>query len=400
MRLRHLDGLRGIAALVVAVGHMLRMDPNMLTGSFADAPHWQQAMWPLGAGAQMVWLFLMVSAFSLVYSEDMRREQGRPSSVGVFLRRRWWRIVPLYTVAVLFGAVLMLAPLTVAALPHIGIPIAQPTAHGLLAQLTFTSNAPGSSAWAQGNAALWSVPYEVQLYAVLPLLAWLLRRRQWFVPVFGVLAVAEISQTADSPLHAHLAGFFVLGAVAARSYQWVRREYAPLLVVSGIGSFLVLLMSDTPLDGPHMAGSAGAFYLLLVGMAAAPGARWNLCERRPVAALGLRSYSLYAMHLPATLFTAGVLVATVGQVPAFASLLLAGATTALVVEVTYRRIEIPSLARSRAVGQSGMTVMRRRLNAAVPPVTRYFKVKVLDPAVSPVSTIAAVLTNSDDPLSK
>ena len=110
-RQRYIDGLRGLAALVVAVGHtwgMVPPDHPPFTLLNADAEH--LLLWPWLFGKQMVWLFILLSGFALYWSEESRRWSGRDAtSLRTYFGRRAWRILPTYYVSLGLGALVTVA---------------------------------------------------------------------------------------------------------------------------------------------------------------------------------------------------------------------------------------------------------------------------------------------------
>src|SRR4051812_24337271 len=99
-----------MAALLVCVGHLIGSHPTLAAGG-----GWHTPIRHIGnLGYEMVLLFLMVSAFSLFYSEDVRRLRGSAATgFRIFMTRRAWRLLPTYYAALLFGAlVIALVPTT------------------------------------------------------------------------------------------------------------------------------------------------------------------------------------------------------------------------------------------------------------------------------------------------
>jgi peptidoglycan/LPS O-acetylase OafA/YrhL len=95
-RIGCLDGLRGVAALWVLVGHGM-----LLTGwtvTIVSAPDFG------------VDLFIMISGFLMVFHYLQRREREpwtAPSTWTAFWGRRFFRIAPLYYVALLAAVALV-----------------------------------------------------------------------------------------------------------------------------------------------------------------------------------------------------------------------------------------------------------------------------------------------------
>src|SRR5947209_8192420 len=93
-RLPFIDGIRGIAAVVVCFGHCVFFSGLPLyVEDIRSASFSQRLAWLVSHGAEMVSLFLMISAFALVYTEDVRRLSASSTTTSVFIRRRAWRIL-------------------------------------------------------------------------------------------------------------------------------------------------------------------------------------------------------------------------------------------------------------------------------------------------------------------
>ena len=159
------DGLRAVAVLLVVMFH---------TGVFA-------------AGWVGVWIFYVISGF--VITAALMSREGSSRSLGASLRdfygRRFYRIVPLYGLAVVGGSVVN----AVAGILH-GQDLIQ-----LLTLSTFTFNflrmwsdfAPSSM-----TSHLWSVSVEEQFYFIFPLLFLMLSRRTLLVVLSAVLGACVL----------------------------------------------------------------------------------------------------------------------------------------------------------------------------------------------------------------
>lgn len=349
-RLPFIDGVRGMAAAVVTLGHAVFVVDGLRSQStFLDATTEQRLAWVVRPGAQMVYLFLMVSAFSLVYSEDLRRQAGRrATSASTFLRRRAWRILPTYYLALAAGLAATAAT-TPSAVPE-QFDHLQPSTAGTLAHLALIHNA--RLEWHhQINSPLWSLAYEVQLYVLFPLL-YLAVRRGLIMPVVVLGAVfVGVDVLQVLPNNAILGYWFILGGIVAGAYRQVPPTWVPVLLPVGLVAlplaWLGFPFADSP--APQTLTWSVAFVCLLTWMGRRPTSRRNPCNLPSMRWLGVRSYSLYAMHYPllwllyvATTragFTSGGTMAVAVLVGFPASLLVA--------HLTYQFVERPSLDRGR-----------------------------------------------------
>lgn len=166
VHLDFLDGLRGLAAMYVVCFHFLALNT-------AGLPHWaRHAVSWSNFGHSAVNLFIVLSGFSLMlpvaYSQDKLLRGG----TRLYLKRRAWRILPPYYVALGLSLVALLAsPQGMAALRgHAAADWSSNfTVGSLLSHLAVIQNL--SPEWAgRSNMALWSVATEWQIYFVFPLL--------------------------------------------------------------------------------------------------------------------------------------------------------------------------------------------------------------------------------------
>ncbi len=371
-RLPALDGLRGVAALVVMLSHIVLASVATLgTAAYLDLPAlgaWKLvANSPLAvvwAGSELVTVFFVLSAFVLTRAA-LRSGSG-------------WRAAPYYagrlvrlylpvwgSVALAAGLALVLTrPATVSGTDLWLSPFRAPVTFDMACHsLSLASAAPGAPL----NGALWSLHWEVLFSLALPLglLAAPLLRRQP-LPVLALALAAVV--VAPRPGAVTYLAPFVVGTVlalredaivAARTRLAGRRVLA-LLAPSGV----ILLTADLWLpDTTRGAGRGGA--LVIVGAALAVltpllDPRCAALLRRPaIQWLGRRSYSLYLVHEPIVVALAFALGG-----PSFWVLLpLAAGASLLAAALFHRLVERPSQRLSRAAAAR----TRARTTRAAPP---------------------------------
>lgn len=88
-----IDSLRGIAALMVVVAHALSFGDTKLFPVFPLSI--------LGQGVRGVQLFYIISAFTLFYTFDLRKDENQ--AVFKFYLRRFFRIAPLFYTAIVIN---------------------------------------------------------------------------------------------------------------------------------------------------------------------------------------------------------------------------------------------------------------------------------------------------------
>jgi peptidoglycan/LPS O-acetylase OafA/YrhL len=354
-RLPYIDGLRGIAALVVAVGHIAGMArPDAPTTSLAGADTVHLLLWPFLFGGQAVWLFLMVSGFALYYSEMSRRVGGTsPTPWRHYAARRAWRILPTYYVGLALGAIVVLGAGRLYLPPAASLDTVRPvTTAGVLAHLGLIQNF--SAGWLhQVSAPLWSVAVEAQWYLLFPLLT-LRRLRSPWLAAAACLIVARGLQHVTGEQILGLAEFFLAGVCLAHvclTRVIPRRTAGAIAAVACLVGLLRL--ASVPALGNEVLWLIGFVALLaFLYTSEAPGPRFLHCT--PVQWLGKRSYSLYVVHFPCAL----ALWFAVGRLPLdhteLVTLMVIGGLPLclLLTMVCYRAVERPSLRRVQATGST------------------------------------------------
>ncbi|MEZ0325761.1 MAG: acyltransferase family protein [Fimbriimonas sp.] len=305
-RLPFLEGLRGLAALYVVLGHICSMaDPSKLAWKASSAPVWLQGLFaPFQYGNLAVATFIVLSGFCLQLALFTRGD-GRIRGLGRWFTRRWARILPPY-----YGALaLSLIVATTITMKQPGMPFQHYlpiTDEGLLAHLFLVHNL--STEWMYKiNGVMWSIGLEAQLYLLFPLLLAMLfkaGRTLTLALSIATAALAVIYLPNASKLYAWYLPLFVLGMVSANL------AYRPNLTAGiqpALAAMLALLgffvagfachhgWAIYTCDSLVGLGVAALCYLLMVSSV-------NPLNRflawRPLVWLGGFSYSLYLMHHP------------------------------------------------------------------------------------------------------
>ena len=311
-----MEGLRGLAFLLVHAFHSMLFGPGAGNGRIAQA-------WRLAAGQGWIGvdLFFVLSGFLI--TGVLFRSVGDENWIGRFYLRRALRIVPLYLV-VLLGT-LFLLPLVFG---WTAILASGPRAD-IAWYLTFTHNWLNLriQGWSQGESLvgqLWSLGVEEQFYLVWPLAVVLLGRRGlgWFA-VAIILAAPAIRFLAIDLLmvgrgfgwdtiytvtlcRADALAAGALAAILARSGRLPRARSAWALAIAGGVLFLA-----TNWRIRHLGGGTGVLHLksieftwalamwtgwLLVALR--PGTFTRMLSARPLRFVGFYSYTLYLVSYP------------------------------------------------------------------------------------------------------
>lgn len=318
-RISYLDGLRGVAVALVVLYHLrLYMNPSWIHGPLVP---WN---WAVTYGYEGVALFFVLSGLCLSLPLLRRRERGAiawlvPSQ---FLARRSLRIVPPYYAA------LILSLLVTARFVPSRVSAEQPVqgAGDLLSHLLLLHN---MTAYHNSiNGVFWSLGLEWQWYFAFPLVLVLAVRRP-LMTLAGTFALAS----AWHRLAHDLGSYFVLppalcefacGMGVALLLTKGYRPHRGLLIAIVIGSVLLAsrpwptvastvshaFLLNHVLRLPEILGIAQPFYAVgfaacILLVATTPLVRAAL-SWRPLVWLGLISYSLYLLHLPALELVAGM----------------------------------------------------------------------------------------------
>ncbi len=300
-RVPSIEGLRGLAALYVAIGHIATLiDPNRLVwvGGFTEA--YRQITRPLWFGHLAVAAFITISGFCLMLAYDQRRQRG-PFDWWDYIKRRSRRILPPYYACLAFSLlVCYTVTMHQAGMPWIQyLPVTQ---ENMLAHVFMVHNLRPEWMY-KINGVLWSIAIEYQIYFLFPLMVWLLRR----TTALGLLLATGygaywLTQNVPGGLKLYFwyLGLFAVGMVFARlssaKPQWV----LPGTGVAGLGLMVWsgLLAWDRASILADIVIATGIGLLMAAFWVRPESVVSRIVGCRPVAWLGLFSYSLYLMHHP------------------------------------------------------------------------------------------------------
>ena len=365
-RLPSLDGLRGIAAMVVVVHHALLTWPVLYaqyTGPNRESATWWLTFTPLHitwAGREAVTVFFILSGIVLVLP------YLGPKKVGTwpgYLVRRIMRLYPPVAAALVLSAVL------VAAFPR--NPVAGAT--------TWYSRHDVDVTWSgffhdlvlidgtgMINSVLWSLRYEVAFSLLLPIVVLVVRRmprRLWFT-LPASLALVVLGQYSGSHWAAWLS-IFGVGVALAMGMDDMRRLAACIersALRGVIWTFLItasiaLMLAEWIFRGLHVPtatwvvntppmvtlGGALACFIVL----GCPAAN-RLFSGRFLQWAGRISFSLYLVHEPVAVSIASLV--TPGTIGTVLTVLGTCAVSVVLATLLHRFVEAPCQQWSRDLG--------------------------------------------------
>jgi peptidoglycan/LPS O-acetylase OafA/YrhL len=359
-RISDLDGLRGVAVLVVIALHIFKR-----ADYFTENPILASITGLTAVGWMGVDIFFTLSGFLITSILLQARNEG--SYFKNFYMRRALRIVPLYLVLILF--VLFLAPKVepeFTANLSVLLPILllyQQNWIVPLADLYMT----------EYLGVTWSLAIEEQFYVLWPFLVYYLNTKQlikisiWAISisfltrVVGVVFFADIQSVSDFFYYNSFTRFeqIIIGALLALVFTYPEmkekiRRFSPPAFVVFFSIFVVLCLLSLPgLPNPSHSNipltvggytSIGLFSAALIGIFIThpPSSLLRRFFQTPfLVAMGKYSYSMYLFHIPVTLILFDVFWQS-GMRGVWAYLLYIGATylaTVVVALLTWHLLE-------------------------------------------------------------
>lgn len=354
-----IDALRGIAILGVVLVH----------SSQSVSPSQETLAWFMGEGARGVQLFFVASAITL-YMSWVARRSGETAPVRNFYIRRFFRIAPMFYLAILAyvlvdgGSPSYWAPNGIA---WWFVPVTAAFLHGLHPE-TITSVVPGG----------WSIAVEMSFYAVLPWVASHVRSlKSGLFFLFASLVLCAINLWLMPQIFFYpedqqylLRNFIFLNflgqlpvfALGILAYLVIQEAYPRrrIAIVGGALFFVFLLAFLYPILGfrtgaltnqffrmPHHIIAGGLFAISAVLLAAWPV---RVLVNRVTTVLGQWSFSMYLIHFmvlkffSVTRFSEMFSNTGLGSFLDFFCVLLA---TAPISFLAYRNVEMPGIAAGR-----------------------------------------------------
>ena len=298
-RLECLDGLRGVLAVYVMLGHMT---------PFAALPRW--VISPLSHGGAAVDVFFILSGLVIIRSLESCRFEARP-----FLILRVTRIFPVFLAMLALGVALQPLPIRFDTMPWIApdsqardiwsIGWPEDWAIDLAAHLTMTHglfpNGVLPGMWVGFLGAAWSLSTEWQFYVLALVLGRSRVGVERLAAVFLVLAVAGLMWDMAAPdawrfsraFLPNKAHYFALGIASA---AWIdRRSARPFAVVLATTLLLCLVRGGVDKVLPPLVWTVcliAQFYPGRLRLIASP-LIW-----RPVQWFGAISYPIYLANEP------------------------------------------------------------------------------------------------------
>lgn len=284
MRLQSIDSLRGLAALGVVIFH--------LSGGGFD-----HGSWLAEYGRTGVFLFFVISGFCI----HLRSAKGREPDFVAFWKRRWIRLYPAYLASMLLYLWWVKFDLFLV--------------YDLIMHLLMLHNLDARTVYSM-NGVWWTLAIEEQLYLLYFLLLWMRRHWGWNVTLVVILAMRFVTLAASLVLHytgiyelpfneSAFANWWLwaLGAVAVEAFAGkvilpnvlYSKLFGAVVLLSNALLYYLAFVNVGSIESQVAAAFCPVFwgvgFFVLVNWAVKYEISW-----RPLAFVGLFSYSLYLTH--------------------------------------------------------------------------------------------------------
>jgi len=305
LRSVRIESVRAIAALGVLLGHAFAFAvafEGLTVGSYKDRL--------LLGGGMGVYLFFTLSGYLLFLPFAKRAFHGGTVDLRRYARNRLLRIVPLFYAVM--AVLLLLRPRDA----ELG---------DWWRWALFIQNYDIDTI-TKLNSPAWSLDVEMQFYVLLPLLGWLLLRVCRGSAVRGAMLItalglaswalrdARVLNATDAEPQSPLVGayslpstFYMFAAGMLLALLKLRADRRGLRLPGPLGSSTAWLAAALAgffalcIDQGHQEPGIALASVLLIGacvLPLRPGRALRLLEWRPLALVGIASYSLYLLHVP------------------------------------------------------------------------------------------------------
>ncbi len=316
MRHRELDGIRGVACLIVLFDHLII---SILSSRFSEFPGaWRLSQWLVGG----VDLFFVLSGFLI--GGILLDHKRATNYFRVFWIRRIGRIMPVYYLLFAsFCVVLLIRPWIDAPwLDQFLLKNPMPVWTYAVFLQNFAQSIDGGDGGARWVASTWSLAIEEQFYLLLPLLVFILNRRRLVVLALLCIPVAALVRGYTwQATGSMFTGYFLLpgrmdalmcGLLAALALRHaptfaVCRRYRLVLDVAALGVFVMLnssLVGGSTNSGSFVIMASDftfrsvlfAYLILRVFLVPETSIYRRFLSGRALVFFGTISYALYMYH--------------------------------------------------------------------------------------------------------
>ncbi|MEC5341537.1 acyltransferase [Brenneria populi] len=355
-----IDGLRGLSATAVIIHHGILMSNLFIDSTwkinagyiayFNEATH--RILTQFGSFGVMV--FFMITGY-LFWNKALNN--GGAGDVGVFYRRRIYRLLPLYLFAVIavYGLSFLIGFSDKMDIRYFVHSLASWLSFGFIQGMPLTDSKPG---WLILCGVFWTLAIEVKFYALFPFLSSLCKNRGVslalllgaIVVLLALLRCDAIAGGTYSILFAFIGGMLTATLHRFSSFRhetqninsqpWLNSLFAALAIGSVALSFSLFDFAYTSLSVLLIA----LFFLIT----ASGNTLFGLLTLKPIRFSGIVSYSSYIIH---GLVLTSAFTLIYPRYGALAALSVAFVLVTLISALTYLKIEKPFIMLSHGKAQ-------------------------------------------------
>jgi len=310
-RLKILDSIRGIAAVIVLFHHIFKLNKETFKETLND-PFFNILKFISGLNKEAVLLFFVISGFSIGLS-TFKRPLVTLSDLNTYFYRRLKRILPIYWIAILLSL-------------GIGI-IANTTylkdfsAFNLIGNLLFlqtSDSIPESWFIPYGlNGPLWSLSYEMFFYLLFPFVYFFskkyLPKHKLYVKYFGLIFLVLAGLTFNKkvifiPQLLFLTGFIVwiLGYISSEYFTHYKKNKLFFACNLVIGFLLIYYENKIPSDSINFISKGmvitSIFHFSTMLFDKIKVKKFEAFFNFLFFKIGEGSYAIYALHYPVLVY--------------------------------------------------------------------------------------------------
>lgn len=310
-RLKILDSIRGMAALIVLFHHIFKLNKNALHKHLST---WLYNIFNFisDLNLEAVLLFFIISGFSIGLS-TFKRPLKNKDSLNSYLYRRFKRILPIYWISIILSLLIGIVSKTLY-LPDF-------TLKNLIGNILFLQTSSTiSESWVIPyglNGPLWSLSFEMFFYLFFPV-AYVLNVKYLnkvsvsikylLLVVLVLIGIVINKKVIFIPYFLFFGGFitWILGYLSSQFFTFWRRNDILFLTNLLVGLIIIILVNYIPSNTINVIAKGmfinGIFYFTMVYLDEFNMTKFKNTVNFLFYKIGEGSYAIYALHYPILIY--------------------------------------------------------------------------------------------------
>lgn len=352
MRIKSLDSLRGVAAVIVVIYHTVIASPINIWDTIQNS----YILRPIVAGKEVVLLFFALSGFVLYVSIEGVIEKFNIKKYSEYLIKRIFRIYPAHIIVIIcsIAIIFFIKPKNIPFMPEAFSKWWSfiPTLNVVIGHFLILYG----EKYINLNNVIWSLFHEVRISILFPVIAFFVKKHK-----FKVLVISFITSVIAQFFYKEFGdyteyGFFSIfkyvflfsgGAVLASCRESIKHFFERKKIKRLVPIFLIISISLITIKVDRMLAvptSVGVFLILTICFANKNVD--NFLSKGFFTWLGRISYGLYLVHYPILLTIIHTLI---GKLPIELLLAMVLPVSMIVAELIYRYVESPGIKLGRNI---------------------------------------------------